>query len=306
MIHATKSFAALAAFLLVFGAFQTSSAAAEIKRKPAVAAAQDDEKCADSLDLYGPHLTLWQARRMIAMGFQTCSFAIEGDPASFKFSLDGIEFDAKPYRHKDYQHVKVDLKTFPQASAKRGFAGIYRLKDENGKDLPEPFNHLEWMGADAATAPALANAINRLREMAGEQGMALRNFPQTAAAWRALSPKPPVAEEVRAQRLLAEAAFKEGNLGKALHHYEIGVELDPLWPEGRFNAALISAELKYYNDAVEHMRAYLELEPDSKDAQSARDQVVIWQDKAQEPAAAPEETTEQHHARGGGGVVRLK
>lgn len=304
MIHATKNFAALTAFLLVFGTFPTHSSAAAPMRKPATAAAaQDDEKCADSLDQYGPHLTLWQARRIVVMGFQTCSFAIAGDPKSFKFRLDGFEFDAKPYRHKDYQHVKVDLKTFPQASAKRGFAGIYRLKDENGKDLPEPFNHLEWMGADADAAPALANAINRLREMAGEQGMSLRNFAQAAAAWRALSPKPPVAEEVRAQRLLAEAAFKEGNLGKALHHYETGVELDPLWPEGRFNAALISAELKYYNDAVEHMRAYLELAPDSQDAQSARDQVVIWQDKALEPAAAPEENTGQNKPKGR--VVRL-
>jgi tetratricopeptide (TPR) repeat protein len=300
MIHATRSFATVVIFLLVIGTLGAHSADAQIKRKPAVAAAaQDDEKCADSLDQYGPHLTLWQARRMIAMGFQTCSFAIEGDPASFKFSLDGFEFDAKPYRRKDYHHINVDLRTFPQASSKRGFAGIYHLKDENGKDLPEPFNHLEWMGVDASVAPALANAINRLREMAGEPGMSLRNFQHAAAAWRALSPKPPVAEEVRAQRLLAEAAFKEGNLGKALHHYEIGVELDPLWPEGRFNAALISAELKYYNDAVEHMRAYLELEPDSQDAQSARDQVVIWQDQAQQPAAAPDQNPDQNKPKRG-------
>jgi tetratricopeptide (TPR) repeat protein len=132
----------------------------------------------------------------------------------------------------------------------------------------------------------LAKALNRLREMAGEQGMALRNFSQAAAEWRALPTKPPIPEEVRAQRLLAETALKEQQAGKALSHYETGVEFYPVWPEGRFNAALIAAELKFYSEAVEQMRAYLELTPDSPDAQSARDQIVIWQDKATQSAAA--------------------
>jgi regulator of sirC expression with transglutaminase-like and TPR domain len=43
---------------------------------------------------------------------------------------------------------------------------------------------------------------------------------------------------------------------------------------------LISAELGLYAEAIEHMQAYLELFPDAADAQSARDQIVIWQDKA--------------------------
>jgi len=296
MIHTIRSAAALTIFLLVFGAFHAHSAAAE---KPARAApAPEKEQSAEELEQYGPHLTLWQARKMVVIEFRTCSLLIVGDPSSFKFSLDSFEFDARGFRHKEFQHFKMDLKTLPQVSAKRGFGGYYRLKDEDGKDLPEPLNHMLWQGSGAASdVPLLASALNRLREMAGEQGTALRNFPQAAADWRALSPKPPVPEEVRGQRLLAETAFKEGKLGKALYHYETGVELDPVWSEGRFNAALISAELKFYNDAVEHMRAYLELEPDSRDAQSARDQIVIWQDKAQEPAASPDKDTDQPQSR---------
>jgi tetratricopeptide (TPR) repeat protein len=289
MIRTFRSAATLSVFLLVFGTFHAYSQAAE---KPArAAAAPDAEQPAAGLEQYGPHLTLWQARKMVVTEFRTCSMLVVGDPSSFKFSLDSFEFDARPIRHKESEHYKVDLKTLPQVSAKRGFAGIYRLKDEHGKDLPEPLKNMLWADSAAASnVPLLANAINRLREMAGEQGMALRNFPQAAADWRALLPKPPVPEEIRAQRLLAEAAFKEGKLGKALYHYETGVELDPVWSEGRFNAALISAELKFYNDAVEQMRAYLELEPNSQDAQSARDQIVIWQDKATEKAQeSPEE-----------------
>jgi hypothetical protein len=35
-------------------------------------------------------------------------------------------------------------------------------------------------------------------------------------------------------------------------------------------------------DAVEHMQAYPELMPDALDAQAARDQVMIWQEKAKQ------------------------
>lgn len=114
-------------------------------------------------------------------------------------------------------------------------------------------------------------------------------FTLQAATWRALPTKPPIPEEVRAQRLLAENAVKEKQLPKALTHYETGLELYPTWPQGCFNAALIAAELGKYADAVEHMQAYLELVPDAPDGQSARDQIIIWRDKAGQlfPGAKP-------------------
>jgi regulator of sirC expression with transglutaminase-like and TPR domain len=37
-----------------------------------------------------------------------------------------------------------------------------------------------------------------------------------------------------------------------------------------------------YTDAVEDMQSYLELVPNAADAQSARDQVDLWQLKAKE------------------------
>jgi hypothetical protein len=55
-----------------------------------------------------------------------------------------------------------------------------------------------------------------------------------------------------------------------------------MWPEGWFNAALVAGELGEYPEAVEFMQNYLELVPDAKDAQSARDQLEIWKMKAQE------------------------
>jgi hypothetical protein len=236
----------------------------------------------------GPDLTLWQAQRAIVAGFLSSSNFIEGDSGSFRFSLDGFEFDATPLGHRTSQHFKVDLTALPKISSKlehpQHFGGTYRLKDETGEDLPEPLNKLGWDGQDQQTADLVANALNHLRDMAGERGTALRNFSPAAAAWRTLSPKPPISEAVRAQRLLAETAINERKLPQALVHYERGVEIDPLWPEGRFNAGYVAAELEYYGEAVEQMRAYLELAPNAPDAQDARDNIAIWQDKAAQQA----------------------
>ena len=113
-----------------------------------------------------------------------------------------------------------------------------------------------------------------------------QRFTQQAAAWRALPSKPSIPEEVRQQRLLAENAVQEKKPDEALNHYETGLALYPTWPQGYFNAALIAAELGFYDEAVEQMQAYLELVPDAPDVQSARDQIVIWQYKAKHPVQA--------------------
>jgi tetratricopeptide (TPR) repeat protein len=78
---------------------------------------------------------------------------------------------------------------------------------------------------------------------------------------------------------LAENAVKEKKLDDALEHYELGLDSCYTWPQGHFNAALIAAEIGFYEQAVEHMQSYLELVPDAPDAEAARDQIVIWRDK---------------------------
>jgi tetratricopeptide (TPR) repeat protein len=109
---------------------------------------------------------------------------------------------------------------------------------------------------------------------------AFREFQPKAAAWRALPAKPPLSAEVDRQRTLAENAIQEKNLDAAIEHYESGVEAQPMWSAGWYNLALIYAEQKNYADAVDRMKHYLELVPDAPDAQDARTQMIIWEDKA--------------------------
>ncbi|MEW6720301.1 MAG: tetratricopeptide repeat protein, partial [Thermodesulfobacteriota bacterium] len=138
----------------------------------------------------------------------------------------------------------------------------------------------------SAETRAFADAMNRLRSAArgegdsGQDGI-WRDFARKAADWRALPSKPPVSEEVRQHRLVAENALREKDFDTAVAEYIDGLESDPLWPEGHFNAALLMGELGYYTEAIRHIQAYVELVPEAPDAQAARDQIVIWKVKAQ-------------------------
>jgi tetratricopeptide (TPR) repeat protein len=166
---------------------------------------------------------------------------------------------------------------------------------------------LDWYsnnGDDAYNAKAVARAMNSLRLFARSydssrglppvcfadeetQTLFWGEFQKRAAAWRALPTKPPISDEIRQHRLLAEDAYQQKQFENAAAEYEAGLEIGPLWPQGHFNAAVIYGELKDYEDAVWHMRCYLELLPNAPDAQDARDQMLLWQGKLKQQAAAP-------------------
>jgi regulator of sirC expression with transglutaminase-like and TPR domain len=105
-------------------------------------------------------------------------------------------------------------------------------------------------------------------------------FSAAARAWRENPAKPSPSREADQHRVLAENAFREKNLDSAIEHYESALEIQPMWPEGWFNLALIYSELKNYADATDRMKHYLELVPDAPDANDARTQMIIWEDKA--------------------------
>ena len=229
---------------------------------------------------------IWEARRNLAL------LNVEPVDEHYRFSAESFEFEPKPINPKKArEEVRIDLLTAPVVKATCNNSGC-RITDETGKPFPKDTNlgklfQTGWCGTSPTEVcldgvNRYINAFNRLRTYARDTDSPLRTFTQRAAAWRALATKPPIPEEVRVQRLLAENAIKENNPGEALNHYENGIELYPTWPEGNFNAALISGDLGYYDTAMEHMQAYLELVPEAADAQAARDKILIWQDKTKE------------------------
>lgn len=127
----------------------------------------------------------------------------------------------------------------------------------------------------------MAEALNSVITFPRERLLTAEEIHRRIAAWRALATKPELSEEVRKYRLLAEDAIKENQPAVALNFYELGLESDPSWAQGWFNAALIASQIGFYDDAVEHMQYYVELMPDAADAGSARDQITVWKYKAQ-------------------------
>jgi hypothetical protein len=80
------------------------------------------------------------------------------------------------------------------------------------------------------------------------------------------------------------------------------LDIFPTWPEGQFNLATLAGEKKYYELAVLHMKEYLELVPDSPDAQAAKDSIIIWRDKLS-TLMAQEDSAPAQQQQGKGSLV---
>lgn len=130
------------------------------------------------------------------------------------------------------------------------------------------------------SAALFAAALNALIRSPLSHGLDAAAFHQKAAEWRALAIKPPISQDVRIRRSLAEDAIKNNKPEEALKYYEEGLGIDPTWAQGWYNAAVVAGQLGFYADAVDHMKNYLQLVPDAADAQSAQDQIGVWQYKA--------------------------
>jgi tetratricopeptide (TPR) repeat protein len=140
--------------------------------------------------------------------------------------------------------------------------------DDAGRKRAQEFaDALTWLGVHARG------------EDRAQMGAEWSEFQAKADAWRALPAKPPLSDGVRMHLLVAEDAFKQKDFDKAIEEYEAGLTINPLWPEGQYNVALLYGEEQDYEDAARHMRAYLELEPDAPDAKAVRDQMLLWQGK---------------------------
>lgn len=126
---------------------------------------------------------------------------------------------------------------------------------------------LEYLSADA-----------RQRTQAGIDAD-WKHFQEQLKPWREAITKPAMPEAARDHQVLAEYAFKEKNTDKSMLEYTEALKIFSTWPEGQFNLATLCGEAKHYQCAVLHMKEYLELAPDSPDAQAAKDSIIIWNDK---------------------------
>lgn len=111
---------------------------------------------------------------------------------------------------------------------------------------------------------------------------ALEDFRPKAGAWSKLAVKPPMPKEAHDHQVLAVYAYKQKDLPKAINEYYQALNIDPYWPSGHYDLAMITSEIggwKGYFMAIWNMQEYLMLVPDAPDAQAIQDNIVIWKDK---------------------------
>lgn len=125
----------------------------------------------------------------------------------------------------------------------------------------------------------MADALAALR-LAYQKAGDVAAFENEARAYREMAVKPQLGEDVRRLKVQAEAAIREKSFHDAADLYEEALALAPWWPEGRFNRALVLAEIQDFSGAIGEMRRYLMLVPDAPDARAVQDRMYEWERKA--------------------------
>lgn len=157
-----------------------------------------------------------------------------------------------------------------------GFEVVWHDYTRDGNESAQ----LYTKGRSESFAAALEYLATAAREhLKAEDDAAMEQFIPQAKAWRDANPKPQMAENAREHQVLAEYAFKNRETEKAIKEYKAAVAIFPTWPEGQFNLATLAGEQKDYDTAILHMKQYLELVPDSSDAQNAKDSIIVWKDR---------------------------
>lgn len=111
-----------------------------------------------------------------------------------------------------------------------------------------------------------------------EQKSRLILFETVAAEYRALKVKPPISEEQRKYIVQANSFNEKKIYNEAIRLYEQALAVDQTsYPAAYSNLALLSAQVKNYDDAIYNMKKYLLLVPDASDARGAQDKIYEWE-----------------------------
>jgi tetratricopeptide (TPR) repeat protein len=110
----------------------------------------------------------------------------------------------------------------------------------------------------------------------------LETFKPKAEAWRQMKVKPAMPEEAHEHQVLAEYAYKQKDIPKAMNEFAAALRIFPYWPDGQYDLATMTSEIggrPGYRNAIFHMECFLALTPDSPDAEAAQDSIIVWKDK---------------------------
>jgi hypothetical protein len=138
-----------------------------------------------------------------------------------------------------------------------------------------------WSGWSQTDAQQIADALKVLvldarQRIDGMLATRYQKFLGLCGTWLSSKTTAPVPEEARQHALLSQDAASRNDTDRALDESDKMVDAAPCWAQARQQAAVLEAQVGYYPVAVQNMKKYLLLYPDAPDAQSVRDQILIW------------------------------
>jgi tetratricopeptide (TPR) repeat protein len=180
---------------------------------------------------------------------------------SVDVSSDRIDFPPAPLFYEDLRGFKLTL------------------RDGYTIDLPNQMNVSFRDKNSDTSAHRFADDLYLIQQnVDSEHEQKLAAFKEKAVQYRSMNVKPAISEEQRKYIVQANALTQQKNYAGAMDRYKKAVEIDPTsYPAAYFNMALLCAQERRFKFAIDYMNQYLLLEPDARDARSARDKIYEWE-----------------------------
>jgi len=150
-------------------------------------------------------------------------------------------------------------------------SGHYRYSVELQKTV------FSWEDLKTAQSFADAVAFFKQKQLLKISKESFDAFEPIAAQYRALKVKPPVSEEQRKYIVQANSMTQLKNYIEAINLYDKAIAIDQTNPIVYYNQALLFAQIRSYNSAINRMKKYLMLSPNASDARSAQDKIYEWE-----------------------------
>jgi tetratricopeptide (TPR) repeat protein len=227
------------------------------------------------VDPPGKSMTVREARDAVRAAFETSKMRRSDEVAPIAVTR---RWAAVSFRNTPNKRV-IDFAELSDVRVEGYGADLWQALWKQASKTPRggvAMNHVSFVSK--AQAVRFAEALLAAKQAAAAPGTEEADF----AAFRARlgEPRPEMPDAARADKALAEEAFRKKDFTAALYAYGDALEKHPLWPEGQYNAALLAAEVEDFDLAVHHMRRYLALAPDAKDVAASREKLLLWERKA--------------------------
>lgn len=203
-----------------------------------------------------------------------------GYPKEIAVFDDRIEFSFTDSKNVITQTIKLYYSYILEDKIK---ASTISSNTDDGRTISE--NHLKLGNISLVTSmnnsvvmKLLINDLTIIQNKLNEDRFKMEEFVKIVSDYRSLKVKPLVSEEQRKYIIQANSFAQIMQYDYAIDQYIKVLALDQIsYPEAYLNLALLLGQTNRYYAAINFMKKYLLLVPNSADVQNAKDKIKDWE-----------------------------